>query len=433
MHAVLDHGVARLAEQVRGAISRAGVAFSSVDGDEDFVVDPHPRVIESGEWEVLEAGVAQRTRALDAFVEDVYGRSSAVAEGAIPARVVESADYLDPGASELRPPRGTWIGVAGLDVVRGADGCLKVLEDNVRTPSGFAYIMAARVAVLESLPAKRTSRPRPVDVAPGLLHATLRAAAPVEAGDDPLVVVLSDGPSNSAWWEHRVLAERMGVPLVRREQLEVRRGRLWRHDDDGRPVDVVYRRTNDCTMRSWVGQLLGPPIAAGTLGVVNGFGTGVADDKLVHAYVEELIRFFLGEQPILPSVPTYDLQRPEHLEEVLDRLGELVVKPRNGSGGEGVRICARESDDEVAELRDELAAHPEGFVAQDLVMLSTHPTAIDGELEPRHVDLRPFVFLDDERRATVLPGGLTRVALDAGALVVNSSRNGGAKDTWVLP
>jgi uncharacterized circularly permuted ATP-grasp superfamily protein len=225
----------------------------------------------------------------------------------------------------------------------------------------------------------------------------------------------------------------MGVPVVTEEDLEVRGGRLWHRGDATRPIDVLYRRTDDAAPGSWAGRLLAEPLAAGGLGIVNGFGTGVADDKLVHAYVPELIRFFLGEEPELGTVRSFDLLQAEHRAEALERLDELVVKPRDGAGGVGVVICPHEDRAVVDGLRVQLAERPEDYIAQELVTLSTHPTAAGGALAPRHVDLRAFVFLGAGREGSVLPGGLTRVALGEGELIVNSSRNGGAKDTWVLP
>ncbi len=433
LEALRAAGTDRTAGAVRAAVEAAGIAFQSVDGAQAFVVDPLPRVIDAAEWALLEAGLIQRVQALDAFVDDVYGAGEAVRAGVVPDRVVRTTDHFDPAAARLRPPGGVWIGVAGLDVVRDAAGSFKVLEDNVRTPSGLAYAMAARAALEAQLPVAEPDRPRPVDGVAGMLLATLHAAAPATAGPEPQAAVLSDGPANSAWWEHGRLADLMGVPLVTAADVEVRGGRLWRRADRSRPIDVVYRRTDDTSPTSWAAELLREPLEAGRVGIVNGFGTGVADDKLVHAHVEDLVRFFLGQEPLLPSVRSLDLLRPEQLEEALDRLEELVVKPRNGAGGIGVVICPHADPATVQELRHRLRAHPEDFIAQELVLLSTHPTlASGGVLAPRHVDLRPYIFLGAERAGSVLPGGLTRVALDEGALVVNSSQRGGVKDTWVL-
>ena len=427
---VLSRDPAGISERIRERAASEGVVFNSYAGDEAFLIDPSPRVIEAAEWTHLEAGLSQRVRALDEFIADVYGERRAVKEGAIPERVVETADHIDPGASGLTPPQGVWIGVAGLDVVRDAHGEILVLEDNVRTPSGMAYAIAARQFVLDELEVSES--PLPIDGAVQMLRETLLAAAPDRSDDDPSMVFLSDGADNTAWWEHKTLSRELGIPLVIGDDLEQRGTELWLREGGERPIDVVYRRTDACDSTSWVGELLGPALGAGSVGVVNGFGTGVADDKLVHAYVEDLVRFYLGEEPRLRSVKTFDLARPGDLEEALDRVAELVVKPRGGSGGVGVVICPHADPQDVQVAREAMASDPSSYVAQELVMLSTHPTVVDGEIRPRHVDLRPFVFLGADREARVLPGGLTRVAFDEGALIVNSSQNGGAKDTWVM-
>lgn len=423
-----------LMEDVTARGTNRGVVFNSFEGDKELVIDPVPRVIEHSEWSALEAALAQRVRALDMFVDDIYGIGRAISEGVVPERVIQGAEHYDPGARELRPPRGVWIGVAGLDLVRDAAGTLLVLEDNVRTPSGYGYALAARELVtppFAHLPPR--DRPVPIDHGLELLADTLADAAPGGAGDDPLVVLLSDGPGNSAWWEHELLSERLGIALATADQLETRGDRLWLKNLRGRPVDVVYRRTDACDSGSWVADLIGPALRAGTVGVVNGLGTGVADDKLVHRYVEDLVRFYLDEEPLIGSVRTFDPSLPGDLEEVLDRAEELVIKPRGGSGGAGVVVCPHASAEDVQKALRAIREDPTAYIAQELVMLSTHPTVIDGELQPRHVDLRPFIYLRRDRDARVVPGGLTRVALDEGALVVNSSQNGGAKDTWVMP
>ncbi len=417
-----------LAARVRAGLERDDVRFGGAQG-ELFSIDPVPRVIAAAEWATLSAGLAQRVHALDRFVADMYGPRKAVREGVIPFEVVRGASHFEPTAAAYPPPADRWVGVAGLDVVRGRDGRLLVLEDNTRTPSGIAYAMAAREQIQAALPFGAALKVRSVADAPALLGQALLAAAPEAARADPYVVVLSDGPLNSAWWEHRVLAAHLGVPVVTHRQLTLGGDRLFHA---GQAVDVVYRRTDDSSLHGPAGRLLAEPLRAGTLGVVNAFGTGIADDKLVHAYVEDLIRFYCGEEPLLGSVHTYDLSTPAALEEALDRLHEIVVKPRSGSGGEGVVLGPAADQATLDALRAELTAAPERYVAQELVQLSTHPTVIDGELVPRHVDLRAFVFLGDGDEAHVLPGGLTRVAMEESSMVVNSSQDGGAKDTWVL-
>ncbi len=429
-----------------------GVVFAGAGGIRPFLVDPVPRVIAAEEWTLLERGIAQRVRALNAFVADVYGDRRIVREGVVPSRVVDQAEYHEPLLAGIAVRHDAWATVAGLDLVRGADGRFTVLEDNLRTPSGVAYAVAAREKVWGGLAeaaraeggaahdgaqSDRLLEPRPIDpLAFELLDEALRAAAP-EGVDEPFVVLLSDGPGNSAWWEHRVLAERLGIAVVTLADLDQRGAELVACLEGGeRRVDVVYRRTDVDRLAvgeelTAVGEALLEPWRKGRIGLANAFGTGVADDKLAHAYVEAMVDFYLGEAPVLTSVPTYDLGDPEVLPGALERLEELVVKPRGGYGGVGVVICPHATDQHVAEARDAILAEPQRFIAQETVALSRHPTVVDGRLEPRHVDLRPFAY--SGARVAVLPGGLTRVAFGAGALVVNSSQNGGGKDTWVMP
>jgi uncharacterized circularly permuted ATP-grasp superfamily protein len=307
----------------------------------------------------------------------------------------------------------------------------------VRTPSGVAYALAARECLDAQLPAWLADGRRPLDDAVELLARTLRDAAP-EGASDPTTVMLSDGPQNSAWFEHERLAGLLDIPIVALEDLSVRRGRLEARAGGARfAVDVLYRRTDEDRLDTEDGELtdvgtkLLEPMQKGTLTCVNAFGTGVADDKLVHAYVEDIVRFYTREEPLLPSVRTYDPDVPDQRDEVLDRIDELVIKPRTGHGGHGVVVAPHAEEDDVRAAARAVDAEPGAFIAQETVMISTHPTVIEDRLEPRHVDLRPFVFLAGGE-ARVVAGGLTRVALDAGALVVNSSQRGGGKDTWVM-
>jgi uncharacterized circularly permuted ATP-grasp superfamily protein len=426
--AIGDADLEELCRALGRALGDQGVGFRSVNGETEFNVDPIPRVLGAGEWEALEAGLVQRVKALNAFVADVYGPRRAIAEGVVPARVVENSEGYESRVRGVRPPGDLWIGVAGLDLVRDASGELLVLEDNATTPSGFAYALAARAALMELLDVADGVAPRPLDDMPRMLMDTLRSAAPDAA--DPYVVVLTDGPDNSAYYEHAWAAGALGVTLAEPRDLELRGDRLLHGD---RPVDVVYRRTNADVVDTDIGALLVPALRAGTLAVVNAFGTRVADDKLAHAYVEDMVRFYLGEEPLLRSVETLDLCDDDVRERALDELESLVVKPRNGSGGVGVVICAHARPEDVDAVRREISERPHAYVAQPRVEISLHPTVIGDELLPRHVDLRPFVFLRGDGEAAVMPGGLTRVAFDEGAMVVNSTQNGGAKDTWVLP
>jgi uncharacterized circularly permuted ATP-grasp superfamily protein len=405
-------------------VERAGLLRRPGGRKTRFPLDAVPRVVPAAEWDRVEAGLAQRVTALSAFVADVYGPRRIVQAGVVPARVIETAEHYEPMMRGVEPP--LWIGVAGLDLVRDPSGEFLVLEDNVMTPSGFAYAAAARDAVAGSLDLPDGKRPRGYDELPALMADALRAGA---AEEEPYLVVLTEGPENGAYWEHAWAAERLGIPLVRPGDLH-RKGDHIVHG--GQRVDGIYRRTDADLLRTEVGALLAPAIRAGTVGVVNAFGTGVADDKLTHAYVEDMIRFYLGQEPLVRSVQTLDLARRDHLEQALDRFGELVVKPRAGHGGIGVLVCPLAEPAEVDAMRERVRANPEQWVAQPLVELSTHATLIDGELAPRHVDLRPYVFMQAPARPRVMPGGLTRYAVDEGQIVVNSIQNGGFKDTWVL-
>jgi uncharacterized circularly permuted ATP-grasp superfamily protein len=419
--------LAALAETDLGELERAvahdlhsrGVAFTSENGTEAFAVDAFPRVIPAAEWEPLAAGLSQRVRALNAFVADVYGERRIVAEGVVPQRVIDGAEYFEPGMQGVEAPGGLWIGIAGLDLVRDADGRFRVLEDNVRTPSGFAYAAAARRAVAAHLEVSASDHPRKLDALPEMIWHALRAAAVTDAS--PRAVLLTDGENNPAYYEHQWAAEQLGVALAEPDTLDLD------------AVDVVYRRTNADRLDTGVGELLLEPLREGRVGVVNAFGTGVADDKLTHAYVEDMIRFYEDEEPLLPSVETFDLGRSDILDRAMDVFDELVIKPRGGHGGEGVAVLPHAEPADRERVRRAVLAAPEDYVAQRMVMISTHPTVIDGRLAPRHVDLRPYVFLGEDGEVRTLPGGLTRVAFGEGSLVVNSSQNGGAKDTWVLP
>ena len=436
MNAFATADLEATAAAVQSALDERGVGFGSGADRSPFLVDPVPRVVEANDWDLLRRGLAQRGRALAAFVADVYGERAICAAGVVPERLVETAEYLERDLLDCPPTHFGWI--VGFDLVGDGEGPLKVLEDNMRTPSGIAYALAAREAVDGFAPVDPPSdRLDPRDVMP-LLADALRSSAP-DGVEDPVVALLSDGPSNSAWYEHRALAATLDIPLVRSDDLLTRDGRLCARRDGGspRPIDVIYRRTDEDRLRdengepTWLAEKLLEPLIAGTLAVVNPFGAGVADDKLAHVYVEEMVRFYCGEEPLIESVRTYDLCDPEVLDRIFPRLDELVVKPRSGHGGEGVVVCPRVSPRAREDVRRAVAAQPEAYIAQELVELSTEPTVCDGRLEPRHVDLRPFA-IGLGQAAVTAPVALTRVALERGGLIVNSSRNGGGKDTWLL-
>jgi uncharacterized circularly permuted ATP-grasp superfamily protein len=424
---LFDGDLEALCAAVSARLARLGVLFRAESGVPAFPLDPMPRVIEAEEWQHLKVGLAQRVKALNAFVADAYGPRRIVKAGVIPARLIRTAPHYEPAMRGAQPPGGVWVGVAGLDLARDSDGEFRVLEDNLMTPSGFAYAAVARDALLPELDPPPAAAPRSHAELPQLLAGALRAASPEPS--EPYLVVLTDSPDNPAQWEHARAAELLGVPLVEPGDLRLDADRL-RHGEHA--VDVVYRRSNADRLDTDVGRLLGPAARAGTVGVVNAFGCGVGDDKLTHAYVEDIVRFYLGEEPRLRSVETLDLGRPDHLERALDTFGDLVVKPRAGSGGLDVMVCPHADPADVERMRDRVRASPREWVAQPFMELSRHPTVVDGALVPRHVDLRPFVFMHGADHPRVLPGGLTRYALDPGAMVVNTSLDGGFKDTWVL-
>src|SRR5215204_1250269 len=427
-----------LVQRVAHDLRSRGASFRSADGIADFRVDPIPRLIEAEEWAQIERGIAQRVRALNAFLADVYAERRIVAEGRVPERVIETAVHYEPWMRDVPVAHGVYAGAVGLDLVRDGDGVLRVLEDNVRTPSGWTYLLAARDVLDERLPdaATHIDVHSVADIVERLGDA-LCAAAP-EGVDDPQVAVLTDGNANSAFWEHEGIARQLDIPIVTLAELEVHGGRLHARGERGlRPIDVLYRRTGEDRLQDedgkptvW-GEALLDPLRTGRLGMFNAFGAGVADDKLTHAYVPAMIEFYLGEQPVLPSVETFDLADPDALEAVVGQLDQMVVKERSGEGGYGVTICGRAPRGELDLLLVDLQRRPADFIAQRLVSLSTHPTVTEGRLEPRHIDLRPFVLQSGED-VHVVPGGLTRVAFGEGALMVNSSQNGGGKDTWVL-
>jgi uncharacterized circularly permuted ATP-grasp superfamily protein len=417
-----------------------GVTFDFAGEERPFPLDAVPRVIEQSEWRTVERGVKQRVLALEAFLADIYGAQRAVRDGVIPARLISSSSHFHREVAGITSANGVRIQVSGIDLIRDEQGAWRVLEDNVRVPSGVSYVISNRRVMAQTLPELFVAmRVRPVGDYPHKLLSALRASAP-EGVDDPTVVVLTPGVYNSAYFEHTLLARLMGVELVEGRDLFCSGGRVWMRTTAGpRRVDVIYRRVDDeflDPLQFRADSMLGSPgllLAArlGNVTIANAVGNGVADDKLVYTYLPDLIRYFLAEEPILPNVDTWRLEEPGALEEVLDRLDELVVKPVDASGGKGLVVGPVASRDELSGLRQRLLADPRGWIAQPVVQLSTIPTLVDQGMRPRHADLRPFA-VNDGRDVWVLPGGLTRVALPEGQLVVNSSQGGGSKDTWVI-
>ena len=399
-----------------------------------------PRLIAQSEWERLDRGLKQRIQALNMFLNDVYHEQRIVKDGVIPEEVIRTAKSFRPQCIGLRPPAGIWCHITGTDLVRDRDGRMYVLEDNLRCPSGVSYVLENRQVMKRTFPQVfQASHVLPVDDYPSRLLETLQFVAPAGTSS-PRVAVLTPGVHNSAYFEHSFLARQMGVELVEGRDLHVDGGRVLMRTTRGlERVDVIYRRIDDDFLDPQVfrpDSFLGVPglmkaYQEGRVSLVNAPGTGVADDKVVYAYVPRMIRYYLGEEEILPNVPTYLCWEPAALSYVLDHLGELVVKAANGSGGYGMLVGPHSTREQRAEFEARIKAQPRNYIAQPTLALSRVPTLVDGRLEGRHVDLRPYILYG--REIYVQPGGLTRVALKKGSLVVNSSQGGGSKDTWVLP
>ncbi len=418
----------------------AGVTFDVGGVERPFPLDAIPRVLTSSEWETIEAGVSQRVRVLEAFLDDVYSDSDCVSDGVIPRRLLSTSTHFHRAVHGVRPPNGVRIHVSGIDLIRTPAGDVRVLEDNARVPSGVSYVMTNRSAMASAMPDSfQRQRIRPVSSYPMKLLTALRKATP-HGVDDPNIVVLTPGVYNSAYFEHTLLARTMGVELVEGRDLECRRGKVYMRTTRGlQRVDVIYRRIDDeflDPVHFRADSMLGVPglinaVQSGGVTLANAVGNGVADDKLVYTYIPDLTRYYLSEEPIIKNVDTWRLEDRPSREEVLDRLDELVVKPVDGSGGKGIVIGPVATKDQLDELRAKIIEDPRGWIAQPLLQLSTVPTLIEQKLAPRHVDLRPFAVNDGDS-VWVLPGGLTRVALPEGELIVNSSQGGGSKDTWVI-
>ena len=437
-----------LAERDRlrsGLFHDQGITFT-VYGDEQgtertFPMDLLPRVIPADEWAHVEAGVKQRITALNRFLTDLYdGERAAVRDGIVPSWLVASADGYCREAYGITVPHGARCVVAGVDLIRDDDGTYRVLEDNLRSPSGVSYVLENRAAMARVLPrAFAQHEVAPVDHYGELLHTALCQVAPAAAGEDPRAVVLTPGVHNSAYFEHTFLARQMGIEVVEGRDLAVDEHVVYLRSTEGlQRVDVIYRRLDDAFLDPVVfrpDSMLGVPglvsaARAGNVTIANALGNGVADDKAVYAYVPAMIRYYLNEEPILPNVETYLLWDDEQRAAVLERLDEVVVKPVAESGGYGMLIGPHATAEEVDKTRRDVLADPRNYIAQEVVNLSRHPTLVGDRVAGRHVDLRPFAITGES--VQVLPGGLTRVALREGSLVVNSSQGGGSKDTWVL-
>lgn len=420
-----------------------GITFTVYSGDEGteriMPFDLIPRIIPADEWAVIERGLVQRLTALNLFLHDIYHGQRIVREGIIPEEIIRSAKHFRPELVGFDVPRDIYIHVCGTDLIRGADGRYMVLEDNGRCPSGVSYLLENRQAMKRVFP-KLFSRyaVRPVGRYPQELLAALRHVAP-GGNPDPTVVVLTPGIYNSAYFEHSFLARSMGIEIVVGQDLVVKDAKVYMKTTKGlKQVDVIYRRIDDDFLDPTVfrkDSVLGVPgiveaYHAGNVNLANALGTGVADDKVTYYYVPAMIRFYLGEEPILPNVETFLSAVDSDRKYILEHLPELVVKAANESGGYGMMIGPHASREEIEKFRAAILADPRGYIAQPVVQLSRSPCYCDGRIEGRHIDLRPYILSGE--KTVIIPGGLTRVAMRKGSLVVNSSQGGGSKDTWVL-
>ncbi len=427
------------------AIKEMGITFTVYgegEGsiDRSWPLDLIPRIIIASEWREIERGLIQRVRALNLFIQDLYHEQRTLVDGVVPESLVaDSANYLAQ-CRGISPPFGVWAHICGSDLVRGADGVMYVLEDNLRIPSGVSYLIENRKVMKRVLPELFSDYSiLPVDDYPSHLFDTLAALSPQPA-ERPQVVILTPGIYNSAYFEHAFLAQQMGCELVEGQDLVVGRDdRVYMHTIRGlERVDVIYRRVDDLFLDPEVfreDSALGVPgliraWQAGNVGLANAPGAGVADDKAVYTYVPDIIRYFLGEEPLLQNVPTWKCENREEREYVLGHLDELVVKPVNASGGHGLMIGPGATGKEIEQMASAIKQQPRNYIGQPVVRLSTVPTLAPDGVQPRHVDLRPFVLSSD--KVLVTSGGLTRVAMRKGSLVVNSSMGGGSKDTWIV-
>ncbi|EJW12005.1 Protein containing domains DUF404, DUF407 [Rhodovulum sp. PH10] len=424
---------------------RIGITFNvygEADATERLIpFDVIPRIIAADEWKRLERGLTQRVKAINLYLKDIYGRREILRKGLIPEDLVFQNQVFRPEMNGQKVPHDIYIHIAGIDIVRVAADTFYVLEDNVRTPSGVSYMLENREIMMRLFPDLFSRyRVAPVENYPDELLATLRSVAPDTAAAEPNVVLLSPGIYNSAYFEHSFLADKLGIELVEGRDLMVKGGVVSMRTTEGpKRVDVIYRRVDDDFLDPLSfrpDSTLGVPglmsaYHAGNVTLANAVGTGIADDKAIYSYMPEIVKFYLGEEPILQNVPTWRCREPDHLAYVLEHLPELVVKEVHGSGGYGMLIGPMADKGKLAAFRTRIEADPKNYIAQPTLALSTCPTWVDRGVAPRHIDLRPFVLTGSDT-VRIVPGGLTRVALQRGSLVVNSSQGGGTKDTWVL-
>ena len=432
-------------EEAELLFRKVGITFAVYGDDEGeerlIPFDIVPRIITGSEWTRLSRGLEQRVKALNLFHNDIYGAREILKAGIVPEDLVFQNPYYRPQMNHVVPPGGIYVQVAGVDIVRTDDQDFYVLEDNLRTPSGVSYMLEGREIMMRLFPdLVAQQRIRPIESYPNELLATLKSMAPEGAPADPVVAILTPGQYNSAYYEHSFLADRLGVYLVEGRDLFVRDDMVYMRTTQGpQRVHVIYSRIDDDFLDPLAfrpDSALGAPglisaYRAGNVTICNSPGTGVADDKAIYSYVPDIVRFYLGEEPLLKNVPTWRCREEEELSYVLDHLDELVVKEVHGSGGYGMLVGPHATREMREDFRQRILANPANYIAQPTLSLSTCPVLSNGGLEPRHVDLRPFV-LTGRDGVRIVPGGLTRVALKEGSLVVNSSQGGGTKDTWVL-
>lgn len=423
---------------------RIGITFAvyGEGGDPDRLIpfDMFPRVFTQFEWRRLEKGIKQRARALNAFLLDVYGRGEIVKAGKIPARLVYQNEAYERAVSGFTPPRGIYSHIVGIDIVRTGPDEFFVLEDNCRTPSGVSYMLENREIMMRMFPnIFRENRIEPVDGYADALRRTLASVAPAKCDREPTLAILTPGHFNSAYYEHSFLADLMGVELVEGADLFVEGGFCWMRTTEGpKKLDVIYRRIDDAFLDPLCfrpDSMLGVPglmdvYRSGGVTICSAPGAGVADDKAIYTYVPDMVRFYLGEEPLLNNVPTWKCAREDDCKYVLENLGDLVVKEVHGSGGYGMLVGPKSTKDQIETFRVKITENPDNYIAQPTLALSTTPTFVEEGIAPRHVDLRPYCLVGE--KIELVPGGLTRVALKEGSLVVNSSQGGGVKDTWVL-
>ncbi len=440
-HAELD----RRQQSAEATFRQLGITFAvygEADSAERIIpFDIVPRVFKASEWASLSAGLTQRVEAINAFLTDIYGERKILRDGILPPDLILGNAQFRPEIVGSTPPHNVWSHICGIDLVRTGADDFWVLEDNARTPSGVSYMLENREAMIRLCPELfRQYQVEPVDSYTDLLHETLQSVAPRGCGSDPVCVILTPGHYNSAYYEHSFLADTLGIELVEAADLEVDDDKVWMRTITGRlQVHVIYRRVDDDFLDPLVfrpDSMLGVPgliaaYRAGNVTIVNAPGTGIADDKAVYSYMPEIVRYYSGGEALLPNVETYRCREPQALKYVLDNIEKLVVKLVDGSGGYGMLIGPTSTKAQIEEFRAALIAQPSRYIAQPTLALSTVPTLTDQGIAPRHVDFRPFV-LSQPNKVKIVPGGLTRVALKQGSLVVNSSQGGGTKDSFIL-